>query len=188
MKSVANPQSPDPVKLFVSILWSDENALDRAIDQLSKKWGETDFSGRDYPFDITDYYEPEMGKGLKRRIISFDRLVTPEIIREAKLFCNEIEENLKNNSGRQVNLDIGYLDHNKVVLASAKAAGQKIYLGDGIYADLIARYAQGKYRPFEWTFLDFKDGRYDQELGEIRSRYMMQLRSRHESSVGKIER
>jgi hypothetical protein len=117
-----------------------------------------------------------MGKGLKRRIVSFDQLVAPDSIGEAKLFCNQIEENLKAASGRQVNLDIGYLDHNKIILASAKEAGQKIYLGEGIYADLVARYAQGKYRPFEWTFLDFKDGRYDKELNEIRVKYLTQLR------------
>lgn len=179
MKCLAKPVLVQPVKLFVAVLWSDEHLLQNALSQLCEKWGEMDYSGPDHPFDITDYYEPEMGKGLKRRIISFDRLVTPESIREAKLFCNEIEENSKSNFGRQVNLDIGYLDHNKVVLASAKAAGQKIYLGDGIYADLVARYAQGKYRPFEWTFLDFRDGRYDSELVEIRSKYLTQLRTSH---------
>jgi hypothetical protein len=55
-----------------------------------------------------------------------------------------------------------------------KAAGQKIYLTTGIYADLIARYAQGRYQPFAWTFPDFKDGRYDAELAELRAAYLRQ--------------
>jgi hypothetical protein len=173
---LAKPIPVEPVKLFVAILWSDEKFLQKALNQICKKWGEIDFSGPDHLFDITDYYEPEMGKGLKRRLISFSELVSPESIREAKLICNEIEEALKHDRGRRVNLDIGYLDHNKVVLASVKAAGQKIYLGDGIYADLVARYARGRYQPFEWTFLDFEDGRYDKELGEIRMKYLNQLR------------
>src|SRR5262249_42957684 len=111
-----------------------------------------------------------------RRLISCARLVPPEIIADAKLRCNDLEDSLANDKGRRVNLDIGYLDHNKIVLASLKYAGQKIHLHSGVYADLIARYGGGHYRPFEWTFPDFKDGRYDEELGKIRRRYLEQLK------------
>jgi hypothetical protein len=109
--------------------------------------------------------------------LSFEQLVAPESIREAKLACNELEDRLSGGRGRRVNLDIGYLDHNKIVLASAKYAGQKIHLGDGIYADLVGRYRDGRYQPFEWTFPDFRDGRYDTELAEIRRIYLEQLRA-----------
>ena len=57
-----------------------------------------------------------------------------------------------------------------------KGAGQKIYLSNGIYADLVARYAQGLYQPFAWTFPDFKDGRYDVELGQLRALYLHQIK------------
>src|SRR5512139_1315140 len=174
---MTKPKSADPVKLIVAVLWSDAPALELALVRLEERWGRIDFSGSDHPFDATDYYDSEMGPGLCRRIVSFSRLVPPESIREAKLVCNEIEESLAAGGRRKVNLDIGYIDHNKVVLASAKYAGQKIHLGDGIYADMIARYRDGKYRPFEWTFPDFHDGRYDGELEKIRATYLGQLRS-----------
>ena len=93
-----------------------------------------------------------------------------------KLECNDIETTLACEGRRRVNLDAGYLDHNKYLLASAKEAGQKVYLNEGIYADLSGRYKAGKYRPFEWSFPDFKDGRYDEELLEIRKLYMQQLK------------
>jgi hypothetical protein len=175
---VAGPQFPDPVKLLVAILWSDPAPLQQAVQRLEETWGPIDFAGPDRLFDVTDYYAAELGPMLKRRLIAFDRLVPPESIRQAKLRCNAIEGELAPAGRRQVNLDIGYLDHNKLVLASAKNAGQKIHLGDGIYADLIGRWKAGWYQPFEWSFLDFKDGRYDGELAAIRRRYLEQLRNR----------
>jgi hypothetical protein len=117
-----------------------------------------------------------MGSGLSRRIVSFYSLVPPDCLSSTKQKCNEIEDQLAGSKGRTVNLDVGYLDHNKIVLASFKSAGQKIYLGEGVWADLVARYRQGRYCSFEWTFPDFRDGRYDRELGQIREIYLKQLR------------
>ena len=147
------------------------------MEKLHSYWGDVDFASKDYPFDTTNYYEPEMGPNLKRRLVSFLQPVPPESLCRAKHICNEIEDVLAGEMGRLVNLDIGYLDHNKIVLASFKGAGQKIYLGDGVWADLVARYRNGRYSPFEWTFPDFRDGRYDQELLAIRQIYMKQLRN-----------
>jgi hypothetical protein len=174
---MAKPQPVEPVKLLTAVLWSDPAALEVSLVRLRERWGPPDFIGEDHPFDATHYYETEMGTELKRRLVSFVHLLPPESIREAKLRCNEIEDELACERGRRVNLDVGYLDHNKIVLASAKYAGQKIHLGDGIYADLIARFRAGKYQPFDWTFPDFRDGRYDDDLNRIRGIYMEQLKA-----------
>lgn len=171
---MARPEPAEPVKLFVAVLWADETALDEAKAAMMRHWGPIDFEGRDHPFDRTDYYHDEMGTDLKRRLLAFERLVPPESLRQAKLACNRIEDELRRGEGRRVNLDIGYLDHAKIVLGSVKAAGQKIHLGDGVYADLAGRYRGGRYVPFDWTFPDFEDGRYDRELDGIRSRYLRQ--------------
>ena len=173
---MARPEAVDPVKLLVAILWGEAETLDQALHSLRAEWGRMDFTGPDRPFDVTDYYVPEMGKGIRRRLVSFASLAAPEDIRQAKLISNGIEEHLAGTGGRRVNLDIGYLDRSKIVLASVKFAGQKIHLGDGVYADMIARYKQGRYQPFEWTFPDFQDGRYDEELAVIRRRYLAQLK------------
>jgi hypothetical protein len=171
---MAKPQMADPVKLLVGILWSQEGILQKAIDDLERTWGKIDFAGADHSFDCTDYYEPEMGRGLRRRLVSFLRLVSPDILVSAKHACNKMEDNWAGPKGRLINLDVGYLDHNKIVLASFKGAGQKIYLQEGVWADLVARFRSGRYSPFEWTFPDFRDGRYDQELLEIRRLYLAQ--------------
>lgn len=171
---MTNPRPVEPVKLFVAALFALPQRASAVESQLEQRWGPIDFRGEDHPFDVTDYYVAEMGPALIRRLVSFEALVPPEYLRQAKLETNAIEDAMAVNGNRSVNLDVGYLEHNKIVLASVKYAGQKIHLGDGIYADLVARYRQGHYHPFEWSFPDFCDGRYDDELRRMRQRYLRQ--------------
>ena len=167
----------EPVKLVVAVLYSRRDALAKSLDGLRSLRGDIDHQGAARPFNLTDYYEEEMGGELERSILSFHQLAPPGELVSLKRECVELESSLAEASGRRtVNLDPGYLDHGKLVLASLKAAGQKIYLARGVYADLVGRYGQGRYRPFEWTFPDFSAGLYDEELQEIRERYLEQLR------------
>jgi hypothetical protein len=173
---MAHTQPPEPIKYFVAILFRTSEALKAGKQAIIEEWGSLDFEGADHEFNVTAYYEPEMGAPLYRRMVSFTQLLLPTRLVTIKLRCNEIEDALMDGHKRRVNLDAGYLDHNKVVLASAKGAGQKIYLDQGIYADLVGRYKQGRYQPFDWTFPDFCDGRYDEELLAIRQIYLQQMR------------
>ena len=175
---MAEASSPESVKVIVAILWSDAESLDAARERLMSHWGTIDVEGPDRPFDTTGFYTEEMGPDLRRRLVSHESLIDPEFLPAAKHTCNRIEDELRGPGGRRVNLDIGYLDHNKIVLASMKGAGQKIYLSDGVYADLTARFSGGRYQPFEWTFPDLRDGRYDAELARIREIYRQQRKTR----------
>ena len=166
----------EPVKLLVALLWAGSRSRNSALEDMERRWGAIDFNGADHPFDVTDYYEAEMGPSVQRRLVSFSRMIPPESLPEVKLACNRIEEQLARRGCRRVNLDAGYLDHSKVVLASMKFAGQKIHLGQGVYADLMSRYRKGRYRPLEWAFPDFRDGRYDADLARIRDLYMASRR------------
>ncbi|MBN2030530.1 DUF4416 family protein [bacterium] len=168
------PKKPDCVKLFVGILYSDEELLQKALNLLEKQYGKIDFKSRTFEFTITDYYEPEMGSPIFRLFISFDRLIHPKDIARIKLETNAIEGQLSIRGKRKVNLDSGYLDYDKVVLASAKYNGQKIYLDHGIWADLTLHYEKGKYDPYPWSFPDFKKGMYNAVFLKIRERYKVQ--------------
>ncbi|NLG17115.1 MAG: DUF4416 family protein [Fibrobacter sp.] len=173
---MAETSPPFPVKFFIAVLFNKSEALNSALLKVTELWGPVDFQGKDHLFDVTDYYEPEMGTPLYRRLLSFESLYEPTLMVEMKLGCNRIEQELSIDRKRIVNLDAGYLDHNKVLLASAKEAGQKVYIDKGIYADLAGRYKSGRYQPFEWSFPDFRDGRYDSELLSIRSIYIKQMK------------
>jgi len=143
---MASTLPPPPAKFFVAVLFKDPAALEKVRPLLVGRFGPIDFEGGDHLFDVTDYYASEMGSPLSRRILSFETLAEPLLLVNMKLACNDIEQSLSSGGKRIVNCDAGYLDHNKVVLASAKEAGQKIYLDKGIYADLAGRYKAGKYQ------------------------------------------
>jgi hypothetical protein len=173
--SVTHVADPEPVKLLAAVLWREADALADALLRLRGLWGEVDFQGPDRPFDGTDYYEKEMGAGLQRRIISFTDLVPSDSLTLRKLEAAGVEEALRGPVGRRVNIDPGYLDVHKVVLASFKPGAPKVHLGRGVHADIVCRYSKGKFQPLEWSFGDFRRGAYDEELGAIRARYKGQL-------------
>ena len=170
-------ETVQPVKLFVVTLHRDQSILANAIAKLSGEFGPVDYESTDFPFDITDYYESEMGKNLFRRFYSFQELILPDRIVNIKLKCMEIEREFAVDSRRAVNLDPGYMDTYKLVLASAKYGGQKIYLRDGIYADMTLTMYRRKWESFLWGFPDFKSGIYEAVLNQIRDTYKKQLRS-----------
>jgi hypothetical protein len=164
-----------PVKLFIVTLHRNPEVFDQALNRLMAHWGQTDFVSESFPFHETNYYEQEMGAGLERRFISLERLIPPDQIVDVKLQTNRLEQEFASNSSRTINLDPGYLDHYKLVLASAKFGGQKIYMRDGIYADMTLVMYKGKWEFFAWGFPDFKSGKYDRVLSKIRDLYKAQL-------------
>ena len=170
------PIQPDPVKLFIGILYSDEEVLKGAKEFLQEKYGKIDYESQPFEFIITDYYVPEMGSPIYRMFISHEPLIQPNEIARIKLESNEIEDQLTITGKRKVNLDPGYMDTCKAVLASAKYNGPKVYLDDGIYADLTLYYEKGTFHPYPWSFPDFKTGQYNRPFLQIRELYKAQLK------------
>lgn len=174
---MAEPRPPEPVQLFVGVLAPSAAVLPGVKDRLSERLGPIDFESEPFPFDVTDYYQPEMGPGLTRWFLSFERLISPEEIVGVKLATNRIEHSFSEKGKRRVNLDPGYMDTYKIVLASGKFQGPKVYLGQGIFADPTLYYDKG-WRPYPWGFPDFRDGRYDGVLTAIRRLYKSKQRDR----------
>jgi hypothetical protein len=166
-----------PVKLIAGILYRDESFLKEALQALKDRFSHIDYRGDAVPFEGTSYYEDEMGCGLLRVILSFRKLIEPTDLVEAKRDSRDIEAALSREGRRRVNIDMGYLDLHKVVLASFKERGNKVYLGRGVWADMTVFFRRGGVETLPWSFPDFKAGRYDGDLMEIRMEYREQLRS-----------
>ena len=173
MKALA----PTPVKYFVGILFSQEETLDTALRCMAEKLGPLGLRSADFPFEVTDYYNAEMGSPIQRTFVELTALRDPGELPTLKQLTNEVEAVLAVDGRRKVNLDVGYLDLHKMILASAKYNGQKVYLGEGIYADVTLIYEHKAWHAVENTFPDFKSGDYTAFFDAIRQRYKAQLKS-----------
>jgi len=165
------------VKLIAGILFREEKYLNESWELLISEFGEIDFKSVRFKFDITDYYTSEMGDDIYRIFISFKDLIIPDLLADIKSRTNKIESELLISGNRTVNIDSGYLDYDKVVLASGKYNGNKIYLKNGIWADLALHYKKGVYSPYPWSFPDFKKGKYNRVFLKIREIYKKQMKN-----------
>ena len=167
---------PQPVKLIVSAFAPHDGLLQEARAVLDDEWGPVDFESELLPFDHTSYYRPEFGPGLVRRIWTLEPLIDPGALAAIKLRTNEMEERWTVDGRRQVDLDPGYVSRAKLVLATTKNHGHRIYLQGGIYAEVTLQYRDGAYRPWPWTYPDYATAFYCELFAGIRQRYMAQLR------------
>ena len=174
---MAKPFFPEPVKLFVGlIIFEPEKNLSSVLSRLSSEFGEVEKLSSVIPFDFTNYYEHEMGNPLWRLWVSFKELFDYGELATAKLFTNSIEKDLSIGENRIVNIDPGVLTVLNVILASAKFAPQRVYLGKGIYAELELIYHHSGFEPLLWTYPDY---RCDVALGffnELRAMYISRLK------------
>lgn len=173
-------KEPNPVKCFAALLAADSEMLRGVETDLSAALGEIDGRSEIFPWNASRYYEKEMGAGLLRRFISFSPLAAPDQIARFKLAAQDIERRHRHpvRGGRRVNVDPGYLDAFKVVLASTKNAGQRIYLGSGIYAEATLLYHDGGFHGLPYTYPDYLWPETLAFLSHLRSGYLVQLTRR----------
>lgn len=164
-----------PVKLIIGFIFSEGNVLENTLRILKRRFGPTDYESQIMPFTHTDYYDREMGKGLKRKFIAFQRLIRPEKLCAVKVFTNRIEAKFSKGGLRLINIDCGYVDLAKLVLASTKDFRHRLYLGKGIFAEITLFYQDKSYHYWDWTFPDYRTQDYINIFNEIRRLYHQQL-------------
>lgn len=155
-----------PVKLITGVLYPDDEAWNWTKDALSDLWGIPECESNQSLFSsVTDYYS-DIAPVLYRRFLSFEGLRDAGRLTEWKSASCRVER--ASGSPRRVNIDPGYLNGARLVLASTKDHAHRVYLGEGIFAEVTLRYRDRRWMPFDYTFPDFADGRYDSFLSCVR--------------------
>ena len=171
-------KAPKPAKYFVALLLSDLVLLTAIENDLTALLGEIDGRSAMKPWTESKFYEKEMGPGLQRGFLSFAAMRSPAELAEIKLRTQQIEDRYRDRSsnGRRVNLDPGYIDAFKLVLASTKDAGQRIYLDGGIYAEATLIYHDGGFHGLPYTYPDYLWPGTIAFMTRLRARYLEGLR------------
>lgn len=168
---VAPRHNPSPVKLLIGLLHpvSEPRLLDWSRASIEGRFGAIERESDAYPFGYTDYYD-EISPRLNRVFFSFAGLRSPEELVSWKLAAIEIEAAsvVPVKSGRRVNVDPGYLDGARLVLASTKDNAHRVYIARGIYAEVTLCRRKKGWERFPYTFPDFGSGVYDAFLELVR--------------------
>lgn len=179
-RNMAQPKAFAPVKLVCGVIYKEDAGYEEVKRRLAAEWGPVDLESPAFSFDLTDYYEPEMGPGLRRRFLSFERLIAPESLSGLKLRTIGLEDEFRKvagEAGRPVNIDPGYLTASALVMGTAKDFAHRIPLGGGIYAHLEFLFTKAGVKVLDWTYPDFRREPCQAFFREVRSVYLGRLRA-----------
>ena len=167
--------SPRSVVLIIAVSTRHQSALAWAQSALRAEYGEFFMVSDAFDFDQTTYYAESMGEDLKKQFVAHAQLVDPSILPDVKRRTNELEDLYREQhdhlEARPLNLDPGYISEGKLILASTKNHSHRIYLRDGIFAEITLHYHKKAWQPREWTYPDYKQPEFHAVFDECR-RYL----------------
>lgn len=162
---------PGKVKLIAGVFSRSPELICEASRVLERMFGKIDFQSPVMDFTHTEYYDAEMGSGLKRVFLGFNKPLRPESAYKAKIRTNAIEKRFAVNGKRRVNIDPGYIDLSKLVLFSTKDYTHRIPMPGGIFAEVTLFYRDKRYNPWPWTYPDYRTKEYADIFESIRNIY-----------------
>ncbi len=153
-------KTPKPALLLIAVSSRYDEALTWTEQRTSSEFGPLRQKSDAFDFTETDYYQATMGTKLKKQFLVFDKLIDPADLPQIKHATNAMEEEYArlhdHAESRPLNLDPGYLTLAKLVLASTKDHSHRIYMADGIYAEVTLNYRRKGWQSSDWTYPDYQ--------------------------------
>lgn len=165
-----------PVLLIVAISSRYHEALAWARERMEREFGPLALTSDVFAFTETDYYAATMGTDLKKQFVALEQLIDPGDLADIKRRTNEWEAEYaalgRHPEPRPLNLDPGYITPAKLVLASTKDHAHRVYLRDGIFAEVTLVYRGRRWQPLEWTYPDYRRDDYQEFFTRCRDRVL----------------
>lgn len=149
-----------PCLQVIAAFGSDESVLDWLWKRLEDHGSPFALLSPIYPFEESMYYRSTMGDGLKKQFAVLSNWYDPAHLAADKLLMHTWENDLSTDRSfevqRPINIDPGYMSMTKLVLASTKNREHRIYLRDGIYAEVTLAFRDQQWQPMPWTYPDYQ--------------------------------
>lgn len=156
---MAEVLSVEPVIRFCAVISNDHSLRQHAIERLETQWGKTACRSDALPFEAGGYYSDAMGTGLEKELVALGSPIDPSDLADWKRWTNEIEREFAGADWpdkRPLNLDPGYITQAKLVLATTKDRDHRIYLRDGMFAEITLTYTAKRWIHHRWTYPDYR--------------------------------
>ncbi len=177
---MAKAKKAEPAKLVVGAISGHPRAWERARAMLLERFGRFEHETGPIPFEMTGYYAEEMGEGLNRWLVSFERAISQEAVAGIKHEANRMEAEIASAGSwpvpRPVNLDPGYVTLGKMVLATTKDHAHRIAVGEDMYAEVALRFTAGHFEANPWTYADYQQESYLEFFAKVRESLRSELR------------
>lgn len=162
--------SPDKCRLFFGLLAANHELLEKARARLARDYSPVDYESAVIPFTFSKYYDAEMGGQLLRQWISTERLIHITELPDIKQHTNRLETLYVENEKRRVNIDPGYVNLAKVVLATTKDYEHRLYIRDGIFEEVTLHFRRAHgFVAWPWTYPDYQSETACQFFAEVRN-------------------
>ena len=167
-------------KLIIGVIYHKPEILEAALHRLVEWFGPIEDVSEEFSFsaEFSEYYDEEIGGEGFRRIYSFRDTVDPSRQAEIKEMTNALEAELSEEGRRLINLDPGFINHGRLMLATTKATGFRVPLERGIYTELTLYWARGGWQKFPWTYRDYQSERVQRFITGVRAKYLSARREK----------
>lgn len=165
-------KKPPPCVRFAAAFSHEDRILKLVWERLESRWGKIAALGQAFDFIESPYYHKTMylapdidpPPALRKQMAVFADPYDPECLPNDKVESNRWEEAWTTEllsqesptTKRLVNIDPGYLSMTKLVLASTKNREHRIYLREGIYAEVTLAFRDQTWMAMPWTYADYQ--------------------------------
>ena len=166
----------EPVVRICAVISRHRAAREWAVAAMTEAWGKVAHQTPPCPFPAGGFYEAAMGTDLLKTLVAFEELCDPSGLADWKLQSNRWEQQYAQASDhpeiRPLNLDPGYVTQAKLVLATTKDRDHRVYLRDGIFAEVTINYVGKQWVHHRWSYPDYRTA----EVGEFAGKCRDQIR------------